>query len=203
MNTESFRLNYSRSVKDNVWYEPDHSKPLLCVGNTGNLIDWEKIIDILKDKPGKKLPNIDWDNEQVNGLYALFNQSNYIPSSAEWINYYPNIDYDSEIDSIFANIVNKPNIVRAWISKIEPGKTAPWHYDVDDDEESYLSKGELVRYSCKVSEPADGHFTMVGNNSLYNALTGDIYQWPDHRMWHGGANAGFVSKYQYNVLAYV
>jgi hypothetical protein len=160
------------------------------------------VLDNLNKSSGKII-NLD---TLTSGLFLniknLISESNYCQHSIEWINYYPSVHFSEEVNHIFGNFVRKENCVRSWISRIDPGKTAPWHWDIDDDEEQYLKKGKLVRFICKIGDSDPGHITVVGNNILHNNMSGDVYQWPDHRTWHGSANAGLIPKYQFNYLAY-
>jgi hypothetical protein len=185
-----------------TWYSPAGS-PLTYLGNTGNLIDWHNIIASIDTLPGKKVDLINWNNPLFLKIKEMFQSSNYNMSSAEWINYYPGKDFSENVNQLFGNFVNHPNVIRSWISKVNPGKTAPWHWDVDDDEEKYLTNGKLVRFSCKIGSSDPAHITVVGDQVLYDNQSGDVYQWPDHRTWHGSANAGLIPKYQFNYLAYI
>lgn len=184
------------------WYYPDHENAISFYGNTGDSIDWSKIISDIQDKEGCILPKLIWPNPHFEEMKKLYIDSNYILASAEWINYYPNQDYDSSLNDIFGKIVGYPRYARAWISRINPGKTAPWHWDLDDEEEKYLQGGELVRFMCKMNSDGVAQVTIVGNQAISNAKVGDIYRWNDHRAWHGSVNAGLTPKYQFNYLAY-
>jgi hypothetical protein len=54
--------------------------------------------------------------------------------TVEWINYYPDKHFDSNIVKQFEQFTNTI-CARAWVSKIRPGKYAPYHNDIDDKEE--------------------------------------------------------------------
>jgi len=184
------------------WYCPDHDAELIFHGNCGNAINWNEVIDIVKDKEGTVLPNLIWDNPHFEEMKKLYTESNYIIEASEWINYYPEQDYDISINEKFGEFVGYPKYARAWISRINPGKTAPWHWDLDDKEAEYIEKGDLIRFVCKMNIPAPGQVTIIGNNTIHGGLQGDIYEWPDHRMWHGSVNCGLKPKYQFNYLGY-
>jgi len=192
----------SWNAKDKEWYSPDHGVPLKFIGNTGSSINWNEIISSIGNKEGIVLPKLIWPNPHFEEMKKLYVDSNYILSSAEWINYYPESDYDEEVNRVFGEFVGKPNYARAWISKINPGKTAPWHWDLDDGEEEYLKNGDLLRYTSRISPQCVGQVAIVGNNAIHGGRPGDVYLWPDHRMWHGSVNAGLTPKYQFNYLAY-
>jgi len=193
----------SWNSKNKEWYTPDHDAPLEFVGNTSNSIDWNKIISGIKNKEGIVLPKLIWPNPHFEEMKKLYADSNYIMSSAEWINYYSGTDYDEEVNKMFGKFVGKVEYARAWISRINPGKTAPWHWDLDDEEEEYLKRGDLLRYTSRISPNGVGQVAIVGNTAIHGGHAGDVYLWPDHRMWHGSVNAGLTPKYQFNYLAYV
>lgn len=198
--------NTEYKVYDSIkqeWYCPDHDAKVELVGNCTVSIDWDKVIDEVKDKEGTVLPNLIWDNPHFEVMRKLYDESNYIIEASEWINYYPGQDYDEKINKKFGEFVGHPEYARAWISRINPGKTAPWHWDLDDHEAEYMAKGEIVRFVCKMNDPAPGQVTIIGNTALHGGLQGDIYKWPDHRMWHGSVNCGLEPKYQFNYLGYL
>ena len=193
----------SWNFKTNEWYVPDHDTPPTLIGNTGDLINWDKVITDLDGKTGMTLPWTDWDNPLFLPMRNLFIDSNYSKFGANWVNYYPGVDYDPNIDELFGKFVGSPRCIRAWISKVLPGCSAPWHWDLDDNEPEYIKHGDLVRYSCRISEPSVGHVTVVGNHALYSGSCGDVYKWTDPHCWHGSINCGLTPKYQYNYLAYI
>jgi hypothetical protein len=193
----------SWSSETEQWYYPDHDASLIFVGNTKDLIDWNMLIESVKDKEGCILPKLIWPNPHFDEMKKLYLDSNYILESAEWINYYPGIDYDEKINDLFGSFVGCQKCARAWISRINPGKTAPWHWDLDDEESKYLKEGKLLRFVCKMNKDNIGQVTIIGNQVLYNVFPGDVYRWPDHRMWHGSVNCGLTPKYQFNYLGYI
>jgi len=191
----------SYNLTSNQWYYPTMDAPKL-IGNTGSVISWDSIINSIKDKTGKPVNNRQkWDHPHRTDMHKMFVKSNYSMFSSEWINYYPGKDYDDSTIEKFGNIVGYSNHVRSWISRVDPGKTAPWHWDIDDNEIEYLAKGKLIRFVCKISKFDLGHVTLIGDGVLTGGQ-GDIYCWADHRQWHGSANCGLTSKFQFNYLAW-
>ncbi len=134
-------------------------------------------------------------------IYQLWQKANFNPNSIKWINYYPEIHYDKSIET---ELCNSLGIVahRSWISRIDPGYYAPWHWDVDDNEQLYLSKGQIVRYSCFIEEPSMGHVFILGDKYLYNIPQGTIVKWDNYKEWHCGMNGGLVPKYMLHILGY-
>lgn len=121
--------------------------------------------------------------------------------TVEWINFYPEKDFSKQVVNDFEEFT-RTKCARSWISSIRPGKMAPWHNDVDDQEEEYLKLGELVRYTCHMSEPDYGQVFVLGSETFYFEQQGSTYQWPDYKEWHAGGNFGFAKKYLFNFLGY-
>lgn len=168
------------------------------VGNC-SMIDWESILETIKDKPGidshRYLPKVPEVDEMKQML------KDYLPASIEWLNYYPETDFDLDVVKKFGEFVGYKNCVKCWISKINPGKTAPWHWDYDTDLEQYKKKGNLIRFSTKVSKAEFGQVSIVGNTYWYNQNPGDTIRWKSFDNYHAGTNCGLTPKYQFNYLA--
>jgi hypothetical protein len=193
----------SYNFVENQWYYPSVELPVL-VGNTDDKINWASIIDSLKDKEGVKSRIQKYLSDDIQtDMRKMFEDSKYCLFSAKWTNYYPGKDFDQSVSDSFGEIVKKSKCVKSWISRVDPGKTAPWHWDIDDNEKEYLSQGDVVRFTCKINPFDPGHITAVGNGVLPKGNVGDIYQWVDHRQWHGSANAGLIPKYQFNYIAWI
>ena len=92
--------------------------------------------------------------------------------------------------------------IRDRISRVDPGYMAPWHWDVDDNEQAYLQKGEIKRYSITMCSPTMGHIFVIGDDYIYGAPEGSIFKWNDHRAWHTGINAGMTPKFTFHILGY-
>ena len=82
-----------------------------------------------------------------------------------------------------------------WISRIHPGRFAPIHWDVHDNEESIP---DCPRYHCHIGSPQWGHIFIAGNETFYNIPQGATYEWVDRKIWHAGTNCGVVPKYIWN-----
>jgi|TARA_B100000586_G_C20102995_1_gene425848 hypothetical protein len=168
--------------------------------NKCTLIDWNPVLEEIKDNPGLNAPfRLPLDQPEVKEM--LDDLKDYPPESIEWFNYYPGVDFNVRVVKEFSDLVNK-ECVRAWISKINPGKTAPWHWDYDANEQEYLKKGELVRYHASISKPFPGHVFIVGDQCFYNEPQGTIHEWDDYRSYHAGANCGVGPKFLFNFLGY-
>lgn len=172
------------------------------VVNCASLIDWPSIICSIKNKPGtsvvpdrKKLSSNEYQK-----LFDMWDNANFNYSSAKWINYYPE-DYGYTISNTFESIVKSKHI-RSWISRIDPGYYAPWHWDIDDNETEYLKLGKLRRFICFIGEVHPGHVSIINNSCLHAEQEGNIYEWNSYNDWHAGVNAGLIPKFQYNYLGY-
>jgi hypothetical protein len=176
------------------------------IGNTNSLINWDQIIDECLLSKGNKLiynyncfPNTD----DFKSLDEIWKNAGYAHNtdSIEWINYFPEKNFQKEIVDTFHTIVNaKPWMV--WISRIRPGKMAPWHYDAHQNIKELLNLGNPVRYTCYIQDPQPGHISIVDNSAIYHPIKGSIYQWPSYDAWHCGMNGGLVDKFMFNYWGY-
>lgn len=175
------------------------------IGNTNNLIDWKEVIEKCCRSNGTYLvynqrcfPETK-DFEQLDSLWQSAGYA-YDNSSIEWINYFPE-DFGKEIVEQFESIVGaKPWMV--WISRIRPGKMAPWHYDAHQKIEEFKQLGNPVRYTCYIQPPHHGHISIVDTTAIYHPEQGSIYQWPNHDAWHCGMNGGLEDKFMFNYWGY-
>ena len=168
------------------------------------MIQWIAAINSIKDKTGHVV-NYDTFQNNTNPEYAkiykLLTDSKVNLSAAEWINYYPGKDFDQSIVDEFAKIVGLTTL-RAWISKVRPGKFVPYHWDVDENEEEYLKLGTIRRFTCFMVESVPGQVIMIESEYLYNKPAGTIYEWPDYKAWHASINGSLVPKYLFHFLGY-
>jgi hypothetical protein len=176
------------------------------ITNCSDKINWDSIIEVIINKPGKDLiPDKSLWNDRNPGygkLFSLWEDANFNLSSAKWTNYYPGKDYDDCISKQFEDLLQVKHI-RSWISRIDPGYCTPWHWDTDDKEDEYLKLGKLKRYSCHISKPAVGNIFIIGKQAHYFWEQGDLYEWNNHRAWHAGINVGLTPKFLFNFLSYV
>lgn len=177
------------------------------IGNTTNQIDWDSVIKNLKSYDGNTLQyNSNSFNPSVPGFAEMdrvWQEAGYKynDASIEWINYFPGSDFDESIVSVFSSIVNaSPWMV--WISRIRPGKMAPWHFDAHSNINEVLKLGTPVRFTCYIQDPHDGHVSIVADAAVYRPSKGSIYQWPSYDAWHCGLNGGLVDKYMFNFWGY-
>jgi hypothetical protein len=135
-------------------------------------------------------------------IYKMWQEAKFNSSSIKWINYYPDKHYTQDLVNDAARYLRLSGVHRSWISRIDPGFYAPWHWDVDDNEHEYLTKGNIKKYSIMLGKPALGHIFIVGEDYLYNLPEGSIFKWKNYRDWHAGINAGMTPNFMLHILGY-
>lgn len=176
------------------------------LGQQGNY-NWDRLLAVVKSSQGKDItvdPEL-WnlENPGYKEIYDRWKAANFNMDTIKWTNYYPKEHFD--LDGFFCDTIVKDRgkrLLRAWISRVDPGYMAPWHYDVDDNEAEYLKKGEITRYSVFLQGAAHGHIFIVGNDYLYNREMFEMIEWNNYKDWHSGINAGLTPKYMFHLLAY-
>lgn len=166
-------------------------------------IDWDAVIS--KCKEGNTLQYKEGcfpDTEDFRNLNSMWQNAGYKLGDpvVEWTNYFPE-QFGQEVVERFQQQVNaKPWMV--WISKIQPGRMAPWHFDAHQNINEFLKLGNPVRFTCYIQEPQHGHISIVGDSAVYRPAKGSIYQWPSYDAWHCGMNGGLTDKYMFNYWGY-
>lgn len=165
---------------------------------------WDTILDEIANQEGDpRTYGVDFyinADGRFNEIIEMWQQAGYDKSgTVEWINYYPGKHFNEQVEKDFENLVGY-KCAKAWISKIRPGKYAPYHWDIDDHEEEYLAQGELKRWSCTVSKPKKGQVFIVENIVVHGEPQGTVLEWPTYKSWHGGGNCSFEPKYLFNFL---
>jgi hypothetical protein len=168
-------------------------------------INYDSLYDTIKDTEGevRTVGKDFYENKdgRFDNIVKLWGDAGYTTEKVEWINYYPDIHFDSSIVEEFSKSVGL-NTIRAWVSCVRPGKSAPWHQDIDDNMEEYLSKGELVRYSVTICDPEHGQFFAIESKPYYMLTKGSLILWDNHLAWHGASNCGFKNHYLFHFLGY-
>ena len=170
------------------------------------MIDWTSIVDKVLSIDGEHVSlnhpeNIPTTNTHFTQIVNQLRAGNYDFNSVNWIDYYPGIHFDNSCVEAFSKLVGY-KLCRAWISRVDPGKTAPWHWDVDDREEEFTALGNLKRWTCFITPPKVGHSLIIGERGFYNQPLGTIYEWPTHREWHCASNCGLEPQVLFHFLGY-
>ena len=179
---------------------------LKFIGNCNHLIDWNSVIEKIKDaEPAYTGPRHDVGQaiEGVDEVAVPIRTAGYKfkaeGGNAGWGMYFPITHFDFEIVDTFMKFTGMTSYINCWISKVYPGDVAPWHWDITDDEQTLNAKGTLRRFHCHIDIPRPGHTFIVEDTCFYNEAQGNVYEWPDRKSWHAGANAGLTPKYLFNI----
>lgn len=169
------------------------------------ITSWNTVVNKIALQPGEVrtigkdfYKNIDG---RFNKIAQMWNNAGYTQQKVEWINYYPDIHFSNDIVEEFAKAHNLTT-ARAWISKVRPGKSAPWHQDIDDDLEKYESLGKLKRYTCQICQPEHGQVFLIEQESYYMLPQNTTVLWNDYMAWHGASNCGFKDHYLFHFIGY-
>lgn len=178
------------------------------IGNILDIFDCDKLISQAIQHPGEThrghLPLPEDHPEYENFILqdTMSKQAGYDTNGAmEFRHFKPGKHFDKEFVDIFADYVNATPLV-VFVSEIKPGRMAPWHFDIDPNEDENRKKGKLVRYHLHLSKPADGHVFIIDKEAFYNIPQGNVYQWDNISSWHAGTNCGLVSKYLFSFKGY-
>lgn len=167
-------------------------------------VDWDNVIATLITPANEVTTDpAKWKLETpgYTDIYNTWKNANFNMQAVKWINYYPGTHYDKKIIDDLSAWLGVTEL-RSWISRIDPGYFAPWHWDVDDHEQEFLKHGNLRRFSCFIKKPAHGHIFIVNDTYYYNQLQGTVIEWPKYNEWHAGMNAGMTPKYMLHLIGY-
>ena len=174
--------------------------------NTFRRLDWNIIVSNLNNQNGNTITTDPdkWnlDTSEYSNIYQMWKDAKFNPNSIKWINYYPNKHYEQDLIDNIQSYLRLSGIHRSWISRVDPGYYAPWHWDIDDNEDLYLQKGTPIRYSIMIGESYPGQIFIIGQDYIYNCPQGSIFKWNNYKEWHCGINASMVPKYMLHLLAY-
>jgi hypothetical protein len=161
------------------------------------MINWNSVIANLTDGKVVTVDPARWkmSNPEYKKMLELWKSKNFNTDSVKWTNYY-------DTQHLQTKLADELNIIplRSWISCVEPGYMTGYHYDIDDNEQSYQQQGSLKRYSIFISEPCVGHVFILGKEYFYNNPVGTIVKWDDYKEWHNGINGGLENKYMFHIL---
>jgi hypothetical protein len=169
-------------------------------------IQWDKVVEEIKSHQGDvRTIGVDF-YQNIDGRFStiieLWNKAGYTPEKVEWINFYPEKHFDKNVVHQFADNV-KLKTIRAWISCVRPGKSAPWHQDIDDSMEEYEKLGKLIRYSVTINEPKFGQFFSIDKEPYYMLPKGTVILWSNYMEWHGASNCSFENHYLFHFIGYI
>ena len=144
------------------------------LGNISDIFDCEKLISQAIQHCGEThtghLPLPEDHPEYQNFIIQdrLSKQAGYDTNGAmEFRHFKPAKHFDNEFVDIFADYVKATPLV-VFVSEIKPGRMAPWHFDIDPNEQENKKKGNLIRFHLHLSKPENGHVFIVGKEIFYN-----------------------------------
>jgi hypothetical protein len=165
------------------------------------IINWDYVIKDLENnipeyvgpshKRGDNLPGLDpiidmWDRAGYKTVHE--------GGTAGWDMFIPGKQFDQQIVDLWNEFYDL-NCKNVWISRVWPGRFAPIHWDVHDNEDKLP---ECPRYHSHIGKPQWGHIFIVDNKCLYNQPQGITYKWVNRKLWHAGTNCGITPKYIWN-----
>jgi len=164
--------------------------------------NWEFVISNLKNGSDVTVDPAHWNlaNPEYAKILELWKNANFNLESIKWTNYYPEKDFPGSVVNHIAQELNLTTVHRAWISKIDPGYMAPWHWDVDDNEADYLKHGVIKRYTIIIKQMAKGHTLIIGDDVFFNKPVDTIIKWSKHNEWHSSSNSGLEPSYLLHIL---
>lgn len=178
------------------------------IGNISKTFDCDKLIAQIKEHEGEThtghhpLPQDHPEYHKFLEQDLLAQKAGYYENDAmNFKHFKPNRHFDSEFIDIFCDYIEAYPLV-VFVSEIKPGKMAPWHFDIDPDEQENKKKGELVRFHLHLSQAENGHIFIIDDDVFYNIPQGNVYKWDNVFSWHAGANCGLVPKYLLNFKGY-
>ena len=181
------------------------------IGTTAGIINWDPIIQICKESKTGDLNTgttvVDRSEAEADGdlldsyrgIINTWSDAGYKLSDIYWYDYYPGVHFDIDVQNKFSNIVNA-DPRRVFISKVDPGRNVPYHWDVEDKEKEWLAQGELKRWVCFIDKPRWGSVLILEDKAFYNVGQGEIWEWDHYRSHHAGTCCGAHSQYLFHFL---
>jgi len=169
--------------------------------NCSNIINWKNVIDTLtgSGQPAYIKPE-EWANKKdYNEIHRLWLDANMNIQGVKVTNYEPD-SFDNSVIPAMEKLLGLTHL-ESWISRIDPGCMAPYHWDFDNELISKLGVTPR-RVSVHINEFAFGHVFIVENKICYDYQVGDMIEFPSIRSWHAGANLGIIPKYMYHFVGY-
>lgn len=176
------------------------------IGNINDIIDWDSVIREIKERPANHTgpDNSLADHSGIVGFQEILDKWNSVGvktvkegGTNNWDMYL--LDFNKYVVDTFSDYVNA-DVMFAWIANIHPGNMAHWHWDTSSKEDMFDAIPNIVRYCCFVTDYVPGHVFMTANHAFSNYHKGDVWQWPDRKLWHGGVNFGLEEKYMMHFI---
>jgi hypothetical protein len=164
--------------------------------------DWDTIIKNLTEGSEVTVDPARWnlDNPGYAEIFEIWKNANFNLNSIKWTNYYPGLHFPEDTVQEQADYLKIKKVHRSWISKLDPGFMAPWHWDVDDNEQEYLTHGPINRFTIILEKMEHGHILIVGTEHYFNQPKDTVIKWDNYKEWHSGINAGMKPSYLLHIL---
>lgn len=172
------------------------------IGICNHIINWDEIIDQCANTKPEYVGPSHKRGDTVTGLDPILDMWDSAGYKLEqdggtvaWDMFIPGKQFDERIIETLENYYYF-ELTNVWISRIHPGRFAPIHWDVHDDEDAI---GDRPRWHTHIGKPQWGHVFIVNNKCLYNRPQGETFRWESRRLWHAGTNCGTTPKYLLNM----
>ncbi len=182
------------------------------IGNFKDLIDCDSLISNLKntqpdrrttDNPYGESVELDPELKAAKEFMGKqWEEAGYVGSpSVEWLNYYPGTHFNTDVVTVFSDLVNA-DPYNIWISSLMPGKTVPWHWDIIKDYQKHKTNPKVVRYTMFIDKPQIGKIFILKDQAFHMINQGEVYKWIKWDEWHLGVNAGLNQKFIFNYIGF-
>jgi len=179
--------------------------------NTLSTIDWNDVLSNLGEGDKRDVAKI-WDNKaslpdtpSYNAYKEVFERcekAGYRISDIYWYDYFSGKNYPESVDNEFAKFTGS-TFLRSWISRVDPGRNVPYHWDVDDRADEWKELGELIRFTCFIDAPKWGSAFIIEDELFYGLEQGTIVEWNSWDSYHAATVAGKEPQYLYHFLGYL
>jgi hypothetical protein len=168
-----------------------------------NIINWDSVINDCDNNFTTYIEPINQRGDSVLGVDSIldmWDNAGYKTvndgGTVAWDMFLPGEHFDQTVIDQFVEYFQINEYKTAWISRINIGRFAPIHWDVDDSNEPL---DDSFRYHCHIGKPQWGHTFIVENQCFYGEQQGSTYRWDSRKYWHAGTNCGLTPKYLFNL----
>ncbi len=162
------------------------------VGNTGNLINWSKVIDQLKDQQPSYVGPF-YNKDRLDSTLESYKKANlYLEKdqgTVGWDIFLPGVDFDTEVVKQFSQFVGVKEYKDAWITRLKVGMMIPPFQEFNDIG---------PRWHCHITDDLWGHVMFVEDVPLYQQRQGNVYRWSSKNVIYAANNVGFKPQYFFN-----
>lgn len=171
---------------------------LTYIGSCKDVANWDQIILDLNDQKPDQMGPRERDTNEVQDILDVWNKAGYVPwmqgGSAEWHLFFPGNHFSTTVVDRYKEFVGVSKVNSVWISRIMPGKCAPWHHD--------LQKPGTIdpkRIHSHIDRPDPGNVVIIEDKHYYNQEQGSTYEWSDPGLWHASFNCGKQPAYLFHI----